>query len=159
DARDELLAAVYAAPFDDGPRAVLADYLLERNDPRGEFIALQLKRGDKAPSQRERELLRTAGRTWFDGLDDDGARDIELARGFPIGARPGGECRAPGGATIETLRLRRGDDAFRGSPLLTALRRLHAVQPAWLPAIELPRDPEVIWLSPISAEPLATQLA
>jgi uncharacterized protein (TIGR02996 family) len=32
---DELLAAVYEAPHDDGPRLVLADHLMQRGDPRG----------------------------------------------------------------------------------------------------------------------------
>jgi uncharacterized protein (TIGR02996 family) len=38
---DELLSAVLAAPDDDAPRRVLADALLERGDPRGEFINVQ----------------------------------------------------------------------------------------------------------------------
>lgn len=37
-----LLADVLAHPRDDGPRAVLADWLAERDDPRGELIVLQL---------------------------------------------------------------------------------------------------------------------
>ncbi|MCW5809240.1 MAG: TIGR02996 domain-containing protein [Deltaproteobacteria bacterium] len=37
-----LLAAVRAAPADDGPRAIYADWLQERGDPHGELIALQL---------------------------------------------------------------------------------------------------------------------
>ena len=38
----ELLDQIAAEPRDDGPRRVLADHLLERNDPRGEYIALAL---------------------------------------------------------------------------------------------------------------------
>ena len=38
-----LRAAVYANPADDAPRAVYADWLLERGDPLGELIALQLQ--------------------------------------------------------------------------------------------------------------------
>ncbi len=37
-----LLAAILAEPDDDAPRAVYADWLTERGDPRGEFITLQL---------------------------------------------------------------------------------------------------------------------
>ena len=37
------LAAILAAPDDDAPRHVLADQLVERGDPRGEFIQLQLR--------------------------------------------------------------------------------------------------------------------
>jgi uncharacterized protein (TIGR02996 family) len=40
---DALVAAVLAAPDDDGPRLVLADYLIERGDPRGELIVVQCK--------------------------------------------------------------------------------------------------------------------
>jgi uncharacterized protein (TIGR02996 family) len=41
---DKLLAEVYASPDDDAPRLVYADWLQERDDPRGEFIALQIAR-------------------------------------------------------------------------------------------------------------------
>lgn len=37
-----MLAAIEAAPDEDGPRLVYADWLQQRGDPRGEFIALQL---------------------------------------------------------------------------------------------------------------------
>jgi uncharacterized protein (TIGR02996 family) len=47
-----LLAAVYAAPHDDGPRSVLADWLLEQGDPTGEMIALQLKKKDATVDRR-----------------------------------------------------------------------------------------------------------
>lgn len=40
---DELLAAVLAAPDEDGPRLVLADHLIERGDPRGELIVVQCR--------------------------------------------------------------------------------------------------------------------
>ncbi len=37
-----LRAAVFDAPDDDAPRSIYADWLLQRGDPRGELIALQL---------------------------------------------------------------------------------------------------------------------
>jgi uncharacterized protein (TIGR02996 family) len=40
---EALLAAVFAAPADDAPRLVYADWLSERADPRGEFITLQCR--------------------------------------------------------------------------------------------------------------------
>jgi len=64
----ELLDAIYAAPDDDAPRSVYADWLLERGDPRGELIALQLERartGDLEVSLRERALLKTYQRDWL----------------------------------------------------------------------------------------------
>lgn len=55
---DALLAAVVATPDDDAPRAVLADWLTERGDVAGEFIALQLEqKPTKATRKREAELL------------------------------------------------------------------------------------------------------
>jgi uncharacterized protein (TIGR02996 family) len=69
DRRGELFAAVYAHPDDDSPRAVLADYLQERGDPRGEFIALQLARPrDAPPSRRETDLLRRGRREWLGAI-------------------------------------------------------------------------------------------
>jgi uncharacterized protein (TIGR02996 family) len=41
--REALLAAIAAAPDDDLPRLVLADWLEERDDPLGEFIRLQIE--------------------------------------------------------------------------------------------------------------------
>src|ERR1043165_6117004 len=87
DADAELLALVYAAPDDDGPRLVYADALLERGDPRGELIALQIARArgpisDEARA-REAELLaddaRCAG--WAQPLSAVGSCRFE--RGFP----------------------------------------------------------------------------
>jgi uncharacterized protein (TIGR02996 family) len=42
----QLLAAVLANPRDDAPRLVYADWLIERRDPRGEFIARQVRDPD-----------------------------------------------------------------------------------------------------------------
>jgi uncharacterized protein (TIGR02996 family) len=63
-----LFEAVWADPEHDGPRAVLADYLSERGDPRGEFITLQLTRAAGTSTvesrTRERELLALHQREW-----------------------------------------------------------------------------------------------
>ncbi len=63
-----LLEEVYADPGDDAPRLVLADALTLADDPRGEFIVLQLERaarGDPDPGARERALVTRHGRTWM----------------------------------------------------------------------------------------------
>jgi uncharacterized protein (TIGR02996 family) len=64
-----LLALVWAAPDDDGPRAVVADFLAKEGDPRGEFITLQLERSRRAtevfPRERERELLALHQHEWI----------------------------------------------------------------------------------------------
>lgn len=62
---EELLADIYRAPDDNGPREVYADWLSDRGDPRGEFIALQL-RGDSAEAdKRIRALLREHEKQWL----------------------------------------------------------------------------------------------
>jgi uncharacterized protein (TIGR02996 family) len=84
-----LRAAIFARPDDDAPRLVYADWLLERGDPRGEFIQIQCtlgrpisSRGPLAPNHpaarpmrftgdpkpleaRERALLRAHQKTWI----------------------------------------------------------------------------------------------
>jgi uncharacterized protein (TIGR02996 family) len=94
----ELLRAVLAAPDDDAPRLVYADWLSERGDPRGEFIQTQcvLAANATAPRHeelrtRERELLATHGNRWLHALGLGGAgvaaestvmepRDLALVR-------------------------------------------------------------------------------
>jgi len=64
----DFLSAIYAAPDDDTPRAVYADWLTERGDPRGEFITLQLAPSE-ATRKRVKQLLKKHGRTWAGELD------------------------------------------------------------------------------------------
>lgn len=65
---DALLAEIYANPTDDAPRLVYADALSEQGDPRGEFIVMQIERGDSEPSAREQELLKKHGKVWLGAL-------------------------------------------------------------------------------------------
>jgi uncharacterized protein (TIGR02996 family) len=53
----ELLAAVLAAPDQDAPRLVYADWLIERGDPRGAFISRQIRdrRNAPPPTKEERQ--------------------------------------------------------------------------------------------------------
>ena len=83
-----LLAAIYAAPDDDAPRAVYADWLGERGDVRGEFITLQLARraGDQ-PSAREKALLHEHGRKWAGPLGALFRAMHRFERGFFAGGR------------------------------------------------------------------------
>lgn len=55
----EFFKAVLAAPDDDAPRLVLADFLSGLGDPRGEFIALQCRLA-AAPDDEARRALRIA---------------------------------------------------------------------------------------------------
>jgi uncharacterized protein (TIGR02996 family) len=139
--RDTLLAAIYETPHDDAPRMVYADVLVEAGDPRGELITLQLQRareGSTIVLRRESKLLKEAGRQWFDGLDNDGATEVALARGFPVSALfRGTDLRVPAWATIEELRLY-GTNPLRGTQCLRALRRLHGLRAKHIPRLELP---------------------
>src|SRR5262249_5755886 len=51
-------------PDDPAPRAVLADFLAERGDPRGELITLQLA-GAPATEKRELQLIRKHQFAWL----------------------------------------------------------------------------------------------
>lgn len=82
---DTLLADIYANPEDDAARFVYADWLLERGDPRGEFITLQLTRSsdkDKAALKRERELLKAHKKEWLGRLVNVTGGDLIFRRGF-----------------------------------------------------------------------------
>jgi uncharacterized protein (TIGR02996 family) len=81
DIEDELLAAIYADPHDDNARAVYADLLQQRGDPRGEFIALQLANRDEA---RAAELLRAHVDAWLGVLAPYVVvHRCKFERGFP----------------------------------------------------------------------------
>lgn len=68
-----LFDAVLASPFDDAPRLVYADSLIEADDPRGEFIAVQCRlaagrlsqKDAKAARAREAQLLAAHSDEWF----------------------------------------------------------------------------------------------
>jgi uncharacterized protein (TIGR02996 family) len=70
--QESLLQAVYDAPDDDAPRAVLGDFLQGEGDPRGDFIALQLQRVwrplSAVETKRELALLRKHQKTWLGAL-------------------------------------------------------------------------------------------
>jgi uncharacterized protein (TIGR02996 family) len=87
---EPFLQEIIAAPDDDGPRLVYADWLEEQGDPRGEFIRLQceLAQSPVQPSRldplekdfvhdgpaelriREAELLREHERLWFGAVGE-----------------------------------------------------------------------------------------
>ncbi len=105
----QLLARIAQAPDDLATRRRLADYLCEQNDPRGDFIVLQLD--STAPhrlSKAERDLLRWHYDAWLGPLVHavDGA---EFRRGFLFSCRT---LREPAKATI-------------GSPMWATVERLH----------------------------------
>ncbi len=108
---DQLLAEIVENLDDDHPRAVYADLLQQRGDPRGELIALQLSGADPA---RADELIRTHAVTWLGPL----VPLVELDR-----------CRFERGFLAE-VRLRDGMSAHAlepvvGHPVWATVRTLH----------------------------------
>ena len=83
----ELLAAVHAAPDDDAPRLVFADWLLERGDDRGELITLQFQSaaGSATPAQAKQEarLLKSHLEEWLGALEPVIVRkSVRFEKGF-----------------------------------------------------------------------------
>lgn len=83
----DLFAAVYRNPEDQNARAVLADALQERGDPRGEFISLQLGPDSAASRVRAEALQAQHKREWISPLrlnlsQSDQAKVQLFDRGF-----------------------------------------------------------------------------
>jgi uncharacterized protein (TIGR02996 family) len=84
--RATLLADILANPDDDGPRLVLADWLSQRGDPRGELISVQCLLENTAGGERARLLNRSSDLlyrhgTWLREYLDI-VRGVETKRGF-----------------------------------------------------------------------------
>ncbi len=109
-----LLAQILACPADDYPRAVLADWLMEQDEPalvaRGELIAVQLAlqefgvkpgrpvvTGDKqadaresALRRRERELLQGGSCNWSEWFGDEPSVAVRICLNLYSGVRDAG---------------------------------------------------------------------
>ncbi len=127
-----LLESVHRARRDDDARRVYADCLVERGDPRGEFIHLQLDRSLGQSNldmyARELALLAEHGEAWTSPLGEVASR-VEFERGFPAqleldGRAAGANLPAlvehPSWATIDELSVMQG----RGDVSLEQLRML-----------------------------------
>jgi hypothetical protein len=109
------LAAIADGPGDEGRRRVLGDLLLERGDPRGEFLLLQFLIAENQASgairQKADELWRSHRREWMAGAEKLISR-VTLDRGFPVEA------------TLEPSVTPAVLVAALGSPMLATLRKL-----------------------------------
>jgi len=105
--------AIARSPFDDGPRLVFADWLLQRQDPLGEFISLSVAKARTPDLEARRRVLHAAhAQAWLGALSKvvspDGA---DFSRGLLTGAtvhfdastRP--LASSPLFSTVETLRF------------------------------------------------------
>jgi uncharacterized protein (TIGR02996 family) len=141
--RDEALhAAVLAAPDDDGPRLVYADWLMDRGDPRGEYIAVSIA-CERAPTPeleaRRSELWTKHRATW------EPKTRVTFRRGFieRVWVRP---------EDVDTL-----DDVLAGAcvrELHVSMQGRHNLLPAITPRLERMRlrEIEVHWglVEPVS---------
>jgi uncharacterized protein (TIGR02996 family) len=136
----QLFEQVCTHPSDDSARRVLADYLLERDEPRGELIATALDAAtNPAVKERYDALFRERFSTWFHplgrsspdatavfdrgflvkcdllvGSDDD----VDRLRGAPVLG------------TVEHLRVHGGRSILH--PVMRALRTLGPIDETWL---------------------------
>lgn len=83
----ELIAQVIAAPDDDGPRMVLADYWTAKGDPRGEFTTLQCRMA-AAKDDEARRKIRIAENKLL------AAHGVEWSKAFLAAAPAGTPLRA-----------------------------------------------------------------
>ncbi|MFT3698804.1 MAG: TIGR02996 domain-containing protein [Kofleriaceae bacterium] len=113
------LEAIVAAPDDDAPRLVFADYLTEQGDPRGELIALQCQLAAAPDDDRRRTLLVAANKLVKANRD---AWTAPVIAGVPI--------PKPGYPTIE-LEWKRGMVERLELPhtLLSSLPRIMTAAP------------------------------
>jgi uncharacterized protein (TIGR02996 family) len=114
----DLLAAVYVTPDDDTPRLVYADWLQQRGDPRGEFIALQIARASgkakRGARKLEDDLLAAHGARWADQVLGSSGGGVRFERGFIV------DCNLMW--MTPTRRI--------GSPAFNTVRRVHCYDDA-----------------------------
>jgi uncharacterized protein (TIGR02996 family) len=77
-----LLAGVLAAPHDDAPRLVLADWLTEQGDPRGEFIQVQCALGRALFGAEGKWVLGGRKALPFETREQLEAREQELLQAY-----------------------------------------------------------------------------
>jgi hypothetical protein len=111
------LASVADGPGDESRKRVLSDLLLERGDPRGEFLLLQFliaeNKASGAIRQRAQELWRSHKREWMAGVERL-LEEVKLDRGFPVEAR-----------LVPRVMPEQLKDKL-SSPMLSTLRKLEA---------------------------------
>ena len=124
------LASIAEGPGDEARRRVLGVLLLERGDPRGEFLLLQFLISENQASgsirQRAAALWRVHKKEWMAGAEKL-LTEVKLDRGFPVEAQLRRE------VTPAMF------SAALGSPMLATLRSLDGVSDAIVAAVASPR--------------------
>jgi uncharacterized protein (TIGR02996 family) len=156
-----LLDQIYAAPEEDAPRLVYADWLIERGDPLGTFIALQLERDPKREpvSSTEQALVDEHWSTWI-GTPGDVLehRHVAFERGMWSACELVGvanldelDTGAPSWGTVRRLRVDKDASRVLSDLLDGPLQRsLRVVQTS------TPSDVDVLatWNQPLAIEEL-----
>jgi uncharacterized protein (TIGR02996 family) len=145
DQERALVEAIRAEPEDDAPRLVLADWLQERGDPRGELIHAQVRwyqarqawdyAAMKQNAARERQVRQQHEAAWLAPLEALGLYGAEFRRGFVESAGiPAAKFLKNGHKLFELAPLlrdltfyREGPDLLPGLAEHPALLRLDAV--------------------------------
>lgn len=150
-----LFAKVYAAPGDDALRALLADALVAAGDPRGEFMSMQLLRGDAAPSKAEKKLEAEWRDAWLGRLAPCFRKGVVFRRGFPAeGAyEKSGDPSWPEWATFEALDLMPASGFMTGGVgilVKAPLKSLRKVTRIGRPVLdEVPGEPTIFELDDV----------
>src|SRR5437868_372408 len=83
---EALLLAINADRSNDGPLQMYADYLTSRGDPRGEFVALQLRiargEGTTQMEKMEADLWKTHRHQWTREILDNLSATLYFERGL-----------------------------------------------------------------------------
>ncbi|MBL8917099.1 MAG: TIGR02996 domain-containing protein [Archangium sp.] len=167
---DELLAAIWARPDDDTPRLVYADYLMEQQNPRGEFIRLQCESTalhDHHPRKLEYErraaaLLHPNRLAW--SPSGGPAFEWRFVRGFPASVKLAAPALLQSSASLQTVKSLEGLELnFNGvtEPLAEVwtrvfkdpiFERLRTLRLTWhVPQVVVRALCEQSWLSRLSA--------
>lgn len=130
-----LLDAIWAERDADEPRRVYADWLQQRGDPRGEFIALQLEvahgEASAAAVRRTKALLSTHRKEWLGPELMVGLVNQRFERGFLVGAKVklDAQFRDPATLGSEELWFLRDLDGNSGAlDLAPAMRSLEYIR-------------------------------
>lgn len=165
-----LLDAVYADPADDDARRIYADFLLGRNDPRGEFIALQLRAAAASLPAAAQKRMDSLQRTHHTDLLGPLAAALppsatQFRRGFPAvcvtrfktGTQRETLSRHPAWATVEELstdepalvrnNVLRGLKSLKPSNLSALAGMVRQATPLVIEQLEVPIDGQPVDVS------------
>ena len=113
---EALLQAVRERPDDDGPRLVLADWLSERGDPRGELIVLQCRLARMDRDDDERRWIEARARELLAAHEDEWRGSIVELPTVSSGYLERGFVRRV--VMAESVFARRAAELFAAAPLL-----------------------------------------